>query len=403
MMRDTAFGDSSPPFDPTRLEDHTPVEDLVRFPRGQQPYYIVAPPFIRTSAGVKAVHLLCHCLNRAGQEAYVLVYPRWTDTITTHPNLLTPEVTAEVISRHRKRGVSPIVVYSEIIPGNPMGAHSVVRYVLSFPGQLAGDKTYAENEMVFGYSRVLAAAGGAPSQVLFMPVSNAALYTPGAARERKGSCFYAMKYRIVHGGEPLPVTAGSVEITRDLPHSQEPAEIAELFRNSEVFYAYENTALALEAALCLCPTVFLPNPWLTEVIGVEEFGWNGYAWGTDPAEIARAKATVHLVRERYLKSYSEFWDQLSGFVAITQERAARDAAAHGFPPALARRVIWRPRIEIAAAACRGTVSTFRQNGIRAVVRKLRRRLGIDAASQSIRDSVARRLDPPAGRQLPPPG
>jgi hypothetical protein len=66
-------------------------------------------------------------------------------------------------------------------------------------------------------------------------------------------------------------------------------------------------------------------------------------------------------------------------------------------------VIWRPRIEIAAAACRGTVSTFRQNGIRAVVRKLRRRLGIDAASQSIRDSVARRLDPPAGRQLPPPG
>jgi len=403
MMRDTVFGDSPPPFDPIRLEDHTPVEDPVRFPRGQNPYYIVTPRFIRTSAGVKAVHLLCHCLNRAGQEAYVLIYPRWTEPVTTNPNLLTPEVTPEVVRRHRERGVSPILVYSEIIPGNPMGANTVVRYVLSFPGEIAGDKTFAANETVFGYSSVLAAAAGAPSRVLLIPVSDASVYTPGAARERRGSCFYAMKYRIVHGGKPLPVTADSVEITRDLPDSQKPAEIAELFRNAEVFYTYENTALALEAALCLCPTVFLPNPWLTSVIGGEEFGLNGYAWGTDPAEIARAKATVHLVRERYLKSYTEFWDQLSGFVAITQKRAARDAAALGFPPALARRVIWRPRIEIAAAACRGTVSTFRQYGIRAVVHKLRRRLGIDAASQLIRDSLARRPGTPAARRLPPPG
>jgi hypothetical protein len=401
MMRDTVSGDNPPPFDPIRLEDRTLVNDDARFPRGQNPYYIVTPRFIRTSAGVKAVHLLCHCLNRAGQEAYVLIYPRWTDPVTTNPNLLTPEVTAEVLSRHRKRGVSPIMVYAEITPGNPMGAHTVVRYVLSFPGELAGDKTYAENETVFGYSGVLAAAAGAPSQVLFIPVSDAVLYAPGAARERKGSCFWAMKYRIVHGGELLPVTAGSVEITRDLPDSQEPAEIAELFRRSEVFYAYENTALALEAALCLCPTVFLPNPWLTEVIGAEEFGWNGYAWGTDPAEIARAKATVHLVRERYLKSYTEFWDQLSGFVAITQTRAAADAAARGFPPGLAWRVLWRPRIEIAAAACRGTVVTFRRYGVRAVLRKLRRRLGFDAAQQLIRDSVRRRIGTPAARRLPP--
>jgi len=429
MMRDTVCGDGPPLFDPIRLEDRTPVNDDARFQRGKNPYYIVTPRFVRTSAGIKAVHLLCHCLNRAGQEAYVLIYPRWHDPVRTNPKLVTPEVTAEVIRRHRKRGVSPIMVYPETVPGNPMGAYTVVRYVLNFPGQLAGDKTYPANEMVFGYSSVLAAAAGAPAQVLFIPASDATLYTPPVEpRERKGSCYWAMKYRIVHGGALLPVTAGSVEITRDLPDSQKPAEIAALFRSSELFYTYENTALALEAALCHCPTVFLPNPWLTETIAAKELGADGFAWGDDPAEIARAKATVHLVRERYLKSYAEFWEQLSVFVAVTQTRAAEDAAAGGFPASLALRVLWRPRIEFAAAACRGTVSTFRESGMRAVLRKLRRRLGVDHGLIQMRVTVTdfrsegagavarkvwaritgasrtatRRLGSPAGRHVPPP-
>jgi hypothetical protein len=378
-MRDTVAGDCAPTFDPVRLEDRTPAGDAARFPPGENPYYIITPRFVRTSAGVKALHLLCHCLNRAGQEAYVLIYPDSPLEDVTNPDLLTPLITAEVVAAHQKRGVSPIVVYPETIPGNPLGAHSVVRYVLNFPGHLAGDKTYPPHETVFGYSGVLAAAAGAPAQVLFIPASNASLYTPGPPRERRGSCFWAMKYRIVHGGEPLPVTAESVEITRDMPDSQQPEEIAELFRNCELFYTYENTALALEAALCLCPTVFLPNPWLTEVIAARELGMDGFAWGDDPAEIARAKATVHLARERYLATYARFWEQLGGFVSVTQHKAAMDAARRGFPARLAWRVRWRPKIEVAAAACRGTVLTFRQEGISGVTRKLRRRLGIDFA------------------------
>ena len=365
-------------FDPVRLEESEPLNDRLRFPPGKNPYYIITPRFVRTSAGVKALHLLCHCLNRAGQEAYVLIYPESPLEDLTNPALLTPLITAEVIAAHQKRGVSPIVVYPETIPGNPLGAHSVVRYVLNFPGHLAGDKTYSPREIVFGYSSVLAAAGGAPSQVLFIPASNASLFTPGPPRERKGSCFCAMKYRLVHGGEPGPATAHAVEITRDTPESQQPEEIAELFRTCELFYTYENTALALEAALCLCPTVFLPNPWLTEVIAARELGMDGFAWGDDPAEIARAKATVHLARERYLATYPQFWEQLGVFVSVTQKRAVKDAVL-GFPAKLAWRVRWRPKVEFAAAACRGAVMTFRKDGLAAVGRKTRRRLRFNFA------------------------
>ena len=323
--------DQTTNFDPVRLLDRQPIVDAERFPPGRQPYYINAPHYIRTSAGIKSLHILCHCLNRAGYEAYMAIYPNRTGQDDTSPDLLTPELTPNVVQEHRRRGVSPIMVYPENIKGNPFGAHTVVRYVMNFPGLLGGDRRYRKSEIIFSYSRVLAEAAGAPDSVLFLPPSDATVFTPGDNQERSGSCFWAAKYQMVHNGELLPVTANSVEITRDKPHSQTVPEIVELLRRSEVFYTYENTSMALEAALCLCPTVFLPNPWLTEAIGANELGWDGYAWGTDPQELARAKATVHLARSRYLATYGQFWEDLSGFVRITQQAAEKDAATRNFP------------------------------------------------------------------------
>lgn len=138
------------------------------------------------------------------------------------------------------------------------------------------------------------------------------------AQKRQGSCFYANKYKIAHKGELFDITKDSYEITRDLPDSPTPQEVADLFRRSEVFYTYENTALATEAVLCGCPAVFLPNPHLTEIIAAKELGPEGYAWGSDPAEIARARSTVAQGAANYLKTYATFWNQLDNFIELTQ-------------------------------------------------------------------------------------
>lgn len=365
-------GELSSDFDPVRLQDQAPVSDPNRFPPGRSPYYIVTPRFIRTSAGIKALHILCHCLNRVGQEAFLFIHPVWPAASATNPDLLTPLLTPADVARHQASGVSPIVVYPETVAGNPLGARTILRYVLNFPGLLGGNNRYPPEEIVFGYSQVLATIGGAPGQVLFIPASDATIFTPPAeGSERRGSCFCAMKYRQVHGGKLLPVTADSVEITRDLPDSPDPAAIAELFRRSEVLYAYENTALAIEAALCLCPTVFLPNPWLTELLAANEMGLDGFAWGTDPAEIARAKATVHLTRARYLSTHVRFWDQLSAFVATTQTRAATDAARWGFPRDMAWKLRWKSRIALVTSLARAQVTASQHETLVATLRVLR--------------------------------
>jgi hypothetical protein len=287
-------------------------------PPPRNPYYIVAHRYMRTSAGKRTPHLLCHSLNLQGQVAYMVLTSYSGQPIC--PDLMTPVLTPSVVRYHHEKGMTPIVVYGEVVHGNPLQADCVVRYLLNFPGLLGGGTSYDPSELLYGFSGVLAEAVGAPDNVLFMPVVDPSLFHPGSGDQRRsGTCYYAAKHKVILGGDVAVETHGGVEITLEYPPTQ--AEIADLFRRSELFYCYENTALALEAMLCGCPAVCIPNPHMTEVIALRELGRDGCAWGTDPAEIARAKATVHLVRERYLRACDEYWNQLDRFIQVTQDRA----------------------------------------------------------------------------------
>lgn len=284
----------------------------------RHPYYVVAPPYVGTSAGIKVLHLLCHALNNMGERAFVVVRPTISKS-PVHPGLRTPLLTKEVIEYDLKEGLMPIVVYAETVSGNPLGAPFVVRYVLNTPGLLGGDRDYPDEEFCVAYSQALADVVPRVQQTLFIPASDASIFRPPEhGIVRNGSCFYAAKYRQL-GGALFDVTRDSVEITRDLPESPTPPEIADLFRRSELFYTYENTALAIEALLCGCPVVFLPNAFLQSIIGIAEHGMDGIAWGEDPQEIARAKATVSLARARYLHLYEESERGLVSLIARTQE------------------------------------------------------------------------------------
>ncbi len=37
----------------------------------RSPYYIYAPDYRQSSAGIRALHYLCHFLNECGHEAYI--------------------------------------------------------------------------------------------------------------------------------------------------------------------------------------------------------------------------------------------------------------------------------------------------------------------------------------------
>ncbi|MCX6874479.1 MAG: hypothetical protein NTW21_11850 [Verrucomicrobia bacterium] len=302
------------------------VQGKLLFPTGSRthPYYISTPCWIQSSAGIRALYLLCHTLNRLGFEAYITHNPHGSfHAPWTNPELKAPMLQKHHAEEHFQRGLTPILLYTEVVSGNPLQAPVVARWVMNFPGLLGGDTGYDPTELCFGYCRELAGAAGHPDQVLHMPTVDTRIFYPSdETRERKGCSFFAAKYQTVHGGELLPITKDCVEITRQLPDSPTTAEVADLLRRSEVFYTYENTALATEAVLCGCPAVFLPNPHLTEIIARNELGPEGYAWGAEPAELERAQATLAQGAINYLKTYEIFHQQLQNFIDITQTRAA---------------------------------------------------------------------------------
>ena len=295
------------------------------------PYYLVTPPYVSTSAGIKALHLLCHHLNTRGYQAYIVPsIPVYADPISH--DLITPVLTRKEIETHFAQKRCPIAVYPEVIEGNPLQAPLVARYVLNYPGLLGGSKTYDPKELIFCYSRKLADSfpTNVYAQVLFMLVTDTSVfYPPSLPVVRQGTCFYASKYQHHHQGKLSPITENSFEITRDQQNSPTPQQIADLFRCSELFYTYENTALAIEAAACGCPVVFIPNDYITgENLAEAEIGSDGFCFGTEPADIAHAKATVHLAFENYIKSAEKFADQLDNFISITQNKAQETPYTH---------------------------------------------------------------------------
>ena len=293
------------------------------YPKTGHPYYIVAPPYARTSAGIRVLHLLCHSLNRRGHVAHMIIHPAfpWREDYLA-PDLMAPLLTIATRDRHFNNGPAPILVYPEVVSGNPFNSPCVVRYVLNFPGLLGGDATYPEEELCFGFSEILASHTSHPGNILFMPVIDTSVFRPPERQQpRQGTCFYAHKYKHMHGGALFDITRDSLEITNGFTDSPSPHQIAEVFHRSELFYAYENTSLATEAVLCGCPTVLLPNPHLTQSIGLKELGVDGYAWGADPSEVARAKATVAQGAANYMARFPLYWAALDQFIALTQQHA----------------------------------------------------------------------------------
>jgi hypothetical protein len=289
---------------------------------GRHPYYIAVPRYNRQSGGVRALHLLTHWLNRVGQSAFLALYTG-EEEVPVNPELVTPELTPEIIRYHFARGITPIVLYPEVVSGNPLQAPVVARYFANFPGLLGGNAAFNPDEINVGYSEVLAQAAGAPGSVLHIPMVDTQIFHRGPDVPRTKTCYYAAKYKTMHGGETFGLPDGCVEILRFSPQEQSQYEIAELFRRSTLFYCFENSALSLEAALCGCPTVLMPNPFFSKPISSVEYGLDGMAWGESPAEIERARRTVDRVAETYYATCRQFFPQLETFIERTQERARR--------------------------------------------------------------------------------
>lgn len=282
------------------------------FAKRPSPYYILAPDYRRSSAGIRVLHMLCDALMRSGQEAYITAQGM-------NPGLMTPLLTDAVMATHRAQGIEPIIIYPEVVDGNPLEGNVVVRYLLNRPGFLAAISPFAETDVLFSYTRELLQPGMDEERVLYMPAVDLSIFCPPTDNDLRVPgrvCYYRGRQRQVEI-DPSLLGEDAVEITSQSPASWE--ELAALFQSCEYFYCPEPSGLAAEAALCGCVAVVLPGAYAPKPLSQHENNSYGVAWGNTPESLQRARETLPLLRESLLQHQQAFWRSLDRFIDITQE------------------------------------------------------------------------------------
>lgn len=256
-----------------------------------RPYLIVTPPYAAQCAGIRVLHWLCHRLNQRGMEAYT------TGGGAPADFLCRPGLPAD------PRG--SVVVYPEIVGGNPLGAANVVRWELAPhaprpPGP----------DAVFQYSQAWAAPG---DEVLFLThIEEFFCVDPAVARTEE-AVFWAGK------GGNLPrqsVTEGLRQITGGWPSPRR--ELAKLLQQAKVFYSYDNnTALAIEARLCGCPVVMLAESVLRRD-SRGEVPTEGVAYLDENPDMEALRLEMGVFHEKWGCLLENTEAQLDRFIQVTQ-------------------------------------------------------------------------------------
>ena len=213
-------------------------------------FLIVAPSYTHKSAGVRALYRLCHHLNVAGYQAAML--PMLGQSIDDLPPWLTP--------LHAGAVGDSVVVYPEIVPGNPYEARKVVRWALNIPGLLGGDRFYRDDEVVFVFnptrlgvvSQAVRTPLG-PDRVLFLGLVDPANIYPDDGVAKVIDCYFTGKGAARRERWRLPDEA-SYQRLEDITPTM--ASLGDVLRRTGTLYSYDHASNVLkEAVICGCRVV----------------------------------------------------------------------------------------------------------------------------------------------------
>lgn len=290
--------------------------------RNETPFIIWAPSFNASIGGHIALHYLCHLINNLGYRAYIWPAARWPkfnigqisdnrsieiiqrvlrlgkskikrDTYYLHPNFQTP-----VASKENLRGA--IVVYPEIVDGNPLGSEKVVRWLLHKPGFFTGVVNLGENELCFYYQEFFKdqKSNEKTDNILRVRWIRDDIYSQHNFGTRHGSCYLIRK-----GADRSDIKRpkGAVRIDY-MGHRR----VARTFNQKKYFYTYDPyTMYCVYAVICGCIPVVIPQ----ESISKEQWRPNpadryGIAYGIDDIQWAQ-ETRANLISRIYEEKKKE--------------------------------------------------------------------------------------------------
>jgi hypothetical protein len=294
----------------------------------QNPFYIYAPRWVNSSAGIKALHFLCHSLNQVGQSAYLVLADDFHGMKSRiNGKLNTPILTQEIAQAHFDAGLKPITIYSETIRGNPVGANFVVRFIANYLGKLGGPSEFPENDFILAYSKKLATHASkilnrSDVFTLFFHAIDPREFQPHTLKD-DFFLYYAAKYRLFIGKPRIPAGINAIEIVRDGPNAQPRGEVLQLLRSARGLIAYENSAVVIEAILSGTPAILIRSEFFHEGIAEEEVSMLGMRWGFSNENLDAARSELLDAQILFSSSVSKYFAKLNEFIHAVQIQSGK--------------------------------------------------------------------------------
>jgi protein O-GlcNAc transferase len=196
--------------------------DYINEPKSKgRRYVIFAPLFRNDSSGIRVLFDLQKWLICAGYDAITIA-----GTTQYKPDQFADD----------------IIIYPEVVTGNPLNSKRVVRYLLNFPGKLAGTKAYAKHELLVSYSDTFCEHSN--GEILMVPPVEPFFFSDDTPKTH--NAIYVGKEKDL-GMHPKDC----IYITRQFPVTRR--EVAQFMRATKTLYTYDLiSAIGHEAMLCGC-------------------------------------------------------------------------------------------------------------------------------------------------------
>lgn len=245
-------------------------------------FLIDTPSYTDASGGCIALHKLAEMLADRGYETY-----------TTSPT----KAGSKAIYIGNNPGSKldfniTMVVYPEVVIGNPYDAKYVTRWILNTPGKIGGDGVFGKNDLIYKYSD------------LFDVINNNKVHGYLTCIDTKKDYFVDLKLN--REGSSYLIKKGKLENKALIHHPKDSlniddfksdAYLLDVFNQKEIFISYDAASYhSVQAALCGCISVVIPDANITkdEWYKKHDIVKHGIAYGMD--DIQWAKDTMHLLR-----------------------------------------------------------------------------------------------------------
>lgn len=302
-------------------------------------YFVFAPPYNENVGGHIALHKLCDLINQQGKQCFLVPWfqnneisvlnwqasLRQTLTQLSHyenickqpekfyprnPNFNTPVYQGPVneISKYR----NAVVVYPEVVNGNPLNAKNVARWLLHDPGFHTGKINFSKGEVQFRYSDyfdpiISRNIDVAPNilNVVHIPWD---LYTPtNENMKRQGTAYAIRKGK----GKTLVHDLNDSVCIDGKSHS----EISQIFKRVTAFISYDTeTFYNSLAVISGANSIVIPDPPSSNARPIE----NGIAYGFD--DLTRALQTRNKLIEKLQSQERNCSKNVSDFISFWESK-----------------------------------------------------------------------------------